>query len=207
MHFLGLDYIISSLIWLTIIFSLVFTFRKHIAKLFYPQTSLDLFISKLKHYLQETYPKIKFDLEIIETSKTEQNPDLRKYIIVGNILDQYKNLTLDKSKFPKSTPTSLRWDSYIFNCEPNKDKLPPDWAKRKNALIIRDHKRCIRCSKIVTLSTIEIHLIRPISDGGKYYLENLISVCKDCEKVLINDPKKMATLHIKDDLEHIVSQS
>jgi hypothetical protein len=207
MAFLGLDYIVSSLVWLSVIFALVFTFRKHIAKLFYPQTSLDLFVGKLKHYLQENYPKIKFDLSIIETSKIEKNPDARKYMIIGNILQQYNNLKLDSNKFPQSTPTSLRWDSYIFNCEPDKDKLPPDWAKRKNALIIRDHKRCVRCSKLVTLNTISIHLIRPLSEGGKYYLENLISVCKDCEKILSNDSKKMTTLQIKDDLEHIVSQS
>jgi len=207
MHFLGIDYIISSLIWLAIIFTIVFTFRKHIKKLFYPEVSLDLFTSKLKHYLQEKYPKIKFDLSIIKESKSEKNPDLRKYTIIENILEQYKNLKIDKEKLPQSTPTSLRWDGYIFNCEPDKDKLPPDWGKRKNALIIRDHKRCLRCSKTVTLNTIAIHLIRPINDGGKYYLENLLSVCKDCEKVLSNDPKKMANLNIKDDLDKIVSQS
>ncbi len=207
MHFLGLDYIISSIVWLSVIFALVFTFKEHIKKLFYPKTSLDLFVSKLKHYLQETYPLIKFDLSIIETSKTEQNPDIRKYTITENILNQYKKLKLDPNKFPQSTPTSLRWDSYIFNCEPNKDKLPPDWAKRKNALIIRDHKKCLRCSKTVTLNTIELHLIRPIQEGGKYYLENLISVCKDCEKILSNDPKKMANLNIKDDLDSIVQKT
>ena len=48
MYFLGTDYIISSLLWLFIIFAFVFTFRKHIMKLFYPETTLDLFISKLK---------------------------------------------------------------------------------------------------------------------------------------------------------------
>lgn len=207
MYFLGTDYVVSSIVWLTIIFSLVFTFRKPIMQLLYPQTSLDLFIAKLKHYLKENYPERKFDLSIIEASKIEKNPDARKYIIIGDILEQYKKIKLDKNSFPQSTPTSLRWDGYVFNCEPDRDKLPPDWVKRKNALIIRDHKKCIRCSKKVTLSTISIHLIRPISNGGKYYLENLISVCKDCEKILSNDPKKIANLHIKDDLDNIVEQS
>lgn len=207
MYFLGTDYVISSIIWLTAIFAFVFTFRKPIMKLLYPQTSLDPFVSKLKHYLEKNYPKITFDLSIIGTSKSEKNPDTRKYIIASDILEQYKKLPLNPNKFPKSTPTSLRWDGYIFNCEPDRDKLPPDWAKRKNALIIRDHKQCLRCSKPVTLSTIEIHLIRSIEDGGKYYLENLISVCKDCEKILSNDPKKMANLHIKDDLEILVEKN
>jgi len=207
MHFLGLDYIISSLIWLTVIFTIVFAFRKQIMKLIYPDTSFDLFISKIKHYLKDKYPAVKFDLSIIEDSKSEKNPDTRKYTIIGNILDQYKNLKLDPAKFPKSTPTSLRWDGYVFNCEPNKDKLPPDWAKRKNALIIRDHKTCLRCGKKLTQSTISIHLIKPLKDGGKYYLENLLSVCKDCEKILSNDPKKLTTLNIKDDLDKIAEQS
>lgn len=207
MYFLGTDYVISSIIWLTAIFAFVFTFRKHIIGLFYPKKSLDLFLSKLKQYLKKNYPKITFDFSIIETSKVEKNPDTRKYIIASDILEQYKRVPLDSNKFPKSTPTSLRWDGYIFNCEPDRDKLPPDWAKRKNALITRDHKQCIRCSKPVTLSTIEIHLIRSIEDGGKYYLENLISVCKDCEKILSNDPKKMANLHIKDDLDTLVENT
>lgn len=207
MAFLGLDYIISSLIWLLVIFSIVFVFREHIKNYFYPQVSLDLFLSKLKHYLNENHPKIPFDFSIIEETKNEKNPDIRKFAIVGSMIEQYKKYPLKQADYPQATPTSLRWDSYVFNCEPNKDKLPPDWEKRKNALIIRDKKSCLRCGKKVTQFTIAVHLIRPLSDGGKYHLENLLSLCKDCEKVLSKDPKKIATLQIKEDLEEIAIKS
>ena len=207
MHFLGLDYIISSLIWLFVIFAIVFAFRKHIKNLLYPQASLDLFVGKIKHYLSDNYPKIKFDLSIIEESSEEKNPELRKHLIIGNIIEQYKKLTIKSENYPKATPSTLRWDSYIFNSEPHKNKLPPDWEKRKNALIIRDHKSCLRCSKKVTQTTICIYLLRPVSQGGTYHLENLLSVCRDCDKILDQERKKVGTLQIQDDLEDIVQKT
>ncbi|MEA2017466.1 MAG: hypothetical protein U9N59_03365 [Campylobacterota bacterium] len=207
MVYLGYDFIITSLLWLFGIAIFVFAFRKHILKIIYPQTTFDLFLSKLKIYLDKTYPLIKFDLSIIEQSKNEKNPDSRKYTIIDDILRQFKNLNIDRSKLPQSTPQSLQWSEYIFNCEPNRDKLPPDWIKRKNALIIRDHKKCFRCSKTVTLNNIKIHMIRSLKNGGKYHLENLIAICHDCEIILNNDTKKMHQLTIKDDLNLIVQES
>ena len=207
MVYLGYDFIISSLLWLFGIAIFVFTFRKHILKIIYPQTTFDLFTSKLKIYLDKTYPLVKFDLSVIEQSKHEKNPDARKYAIIDDILRQFKNLKIEQSKLPKTTPQSLQWNGYVFNCEPNREKLPPDWVKRKNALIKRDHKKCLRCSKTVTLSNIKIHMIRSLKDGGKYYLENLLSVCHDCEIVLNNDTKKSNQLTIKDDLNIIVQES
>lgn len=207
MHFLGLDYIISSIIWLLILFSIIFVFRERIKNYLYPQVSLDLFLTKLKLYLHENHPKIAFDFMIVEETKNEKNPDIRKFAIIGNILEQYKKHPLNPNDYPQATPPSLRWDSYVFNCEPNKDKLPPDWEKRKNALIIRDKKSCLRCGKKVTQFTIAVHLIRPVNNGGKYHLENLLSLCKDCEKILSKDPKKMANLQIKEDLEEIAIKS
>ena len=114
MYFLGTDYIVSSLLWLTLVAIFVFTFRKPIMKLLYKKATLDLFISKLKIYLEKTYPDIKFD-----------------YSIVDNIIDQFKRIELNTSKYPKNTPKELHWGSYMFNCEPNKDKLPKDWMQRK----------------------------------------------------------------------------
>ena len=49
-------------------------------------------------------------------------------------------------------------------------------------------------------------MLRSLNDGGKYYLENLIPVCRDCKKVLENDPKKSKSLKIKEDLEDLVEK-
>jgi len=207
MYFLGTDYIISSLVWLIAIFAFVFTFRKHIMKLFYPKTTLDLFISKLKTYLLKTYPDIKFDYEIISASTTEKNPELRKYMIADDVIDQFKRIPIDTTRYPKNTPKNLQWSSYIFNSEPNKDKLPKDWIQRKNALFVRENRKCFRCSTYIDMNSLQVKLIRSLNDGGKYYLENLIPLCSDCDKLLSDNPKKSSFLNIKDKLYEIVESS
>jgi len=207
MYFLGTDYIVSSLLWLLAIFAFVFTFRKHIMKLFYPKTTLDLFLSKLKTHLSKTYPDIKFDFTIIEISKSEKNPELRKYMIADDMIDQFHRIKIDKERYPKTTPQELQWSSYVFNSEPHRDKLPKDWAQRKNALFLREHRKCFRCSTYIDLSSLYPKLIRPLKDGGKYYLENMIPLCSDCDKLLSDNPKKSSFLNIKDTLYEIVENS
>lgn len=207
MFYLGTDYVISSVIWLSIIGVFVFAFRKKIFKRFYPDQSLEPFIDKLTIYLQETYPGIKFDYGIIGACQDEPNPETRKYMITSDIFNQFSNLKLDPSKLPKLTPPSMQWQGYVFNCEPNKNKLPPDWGKRKNALLQRDNKKCLRCSRKLDINTTEIHMIRSLEEGGKYYLENLIPVCRDCKKILENDPKKKTGFILKADLEDILEST
>lgn len=207
MYFLGTDYVVSSIIWLTVVGIFVFAFRKKIFKRFYEDEPFTEFLYYLKEYLEKNFPKLKFDLSIIEKSESEPNPDTRKMIIISDIITQFTNLKLDKSKLPTVTPPSLhQWDGYVFNCEPNRQKLPPDWIKRKNALLQRDHKLCFRCTKSIDMGTMDIHMLRSLNEGGKYYLENLIPVCKDCKKILDNDPKTNRNLKLKDDLEELVNK-
>jgi len=208
MFYLGTDYIISSLLWLTVVGIFIFTFRKQIMKLFYKEASLDLFLSKLKIYLEKKYPDIKFDYSIVSQMKDEPNPELKKYAIADNMIDQFKQLQIAPSKYPKNTPKELQWSNYLFNCEPNKNKLPNDWMQRKNALFVRDHRKCIRCSTYVDVNSMHPKMIRSLEDGGKYYLENLIPLCVDCDKLLSDDiKKKNGFLNIKDKLYQIVENS
>lgn len=204
---LGLDFILSSLIWFSVVGVFVFAFRKHLKKLFFGATSYDLFLNKIKTYLTQNYPGFKPDFSIVEDSKDEPNPVTRKYLITDNIVEQFLNIKIDPSKYPKSTPQNLQWGTYVVNSEPNRDKLPPDWVQRKNALIQRENKTCLRCSKHIDINTIQIHMIRPLEKGGKYFLENLLGVCKDCEKILSQNPKKMKFFDIKDDLHRIVKET
>jgi len=207
MYFLGTDYIVSSLLWLLAVFAFVFTFRKQIMKLFYPKISLDLFISKVKTLIEKKYPDIKFDYTIIDLSSRETNPELRKYMIVDDMIDQFKRIQIDESKYHKTTAKELQWSSYIFNCEPNKDKLPTDWMQRKNALFLREHRKCFRCSTYIDITTLHPKMIRSLKDGGKYYLENLIPLCPDCDKLESDNPKKSSFLNIKDTLYEIVEKN
>jgi len=207
MYFLGTDYIISSLLWLLAIFSFVFTFRKQIMKLFYKPVTLDLFTSKIKTFMKKTYPNFNIDYAIIKLSQTEENPELRKYMIADEIIEQFHRIELNKNNYPKVTPKELQWGSYIFNCEPNKDKLPSDWIKRKNALCVRENMKCFRCSTHIDMNNMYPKMILPLKDGGKYYLENLIPLCSDCDKLLNNNPKKVSFLNIKDSLYDIVENS
>ena len=207
MYFLGLDFIISSIIWISVVMVFAFVFRKQLTSFFYKNNSFDIFISKLKIFLEKNYPEIEFDYSIIKQSKSEQNYDARKYIIVSDIIDQFTKIKIDSNKLPNATTQNLQWGSYIFNSEPNKNKLPSDWAQRKNALLIRDNKKCIRCSKHIDMSSIEIYMIRSLLKGGKYFLENLLPVCKDCDKILSKDSKNMNHLDIKNDLNDIVQNS
>lgn len=135
MHFLGSDFIISSLIWLLAVGVFIFVFRKQIMGFIYGRSGFDKFLSALKIYLEKNYPGIKFDYKIIETSKSERNPEARKFIIVEDIYKQFERLQLKSENFPQVTPKELQWNSYVFNCEPNRDKLPPDWKERKVALL------------------------------------------------------------------------
>ncbi len=201
MVFLGLDFIVSSLIWLFVILLFVFLFRKHIKEFFYKDISFDIFFKELKQHLEQKYPELRFDFSIIETSKSELNPNARKYLILDDIINQYVAIKLDPSKYPKTSPQSLQWGSYIFNSEPHRGKLPPDWAQRKNALLIRDNKKCFRCSTLINLNDIQIHMIKSVENGGKYFFENLIPLCKDCDKILNN---KIKHLDIKEDLYSLV---
>jgi 5-methylcytosine-specific restriction endonuclease McrA len=79
--------------------------------------------------------------------------------------------------------------------------------QRKNALLIRDNKKCFRCSKHIDINHTNIYMIRSLKDGGKYYLENLIPVCKDCEKILSKNSKKMNYLDIKENLYNLVKNN
>ncbi|MEA3290577.1 MAG: HNH endonuclease signature motif containing protein [Campylobacterota bacterium] len=202
MAFLGLDFIVSSILLLCLVFIVVFIFRERLKKLVYGRSSFDLFLSKLKTYLELNYPKTSFNFDIIEKSKIEDNPTTRKYLIVDNIISQYTSLTLDSSKFPSGTPANLHWKGYAFLSEPDKNKLPKDWVQRKQALLTRDKNCCFRCGKSITISNMDIHMIRDINKGGKYFLENLLPVCKDCFKLLNN--QKLNHITIKDDLYDIV---
>jgi len=203
MYYLGWDFIISSLFWIIAVSAFVYTFRERILRFFQNKGNFDQFIIALKNYLAKYYPKLNFDLAIIGQSNSEPSEETRKAMVIDEVIEQYKHIKLDTSKYPKPIDQNLQWGSYVFNCEPNRNKLPKDWEQRKSALLTRDRQECFRCTKKINQNTIAIYMLKPLEKGGKYHLENLIPVCKDCERILSNDPKKLNFLTIKDELYHI----
>ena len=194
MNFLGTDFIISSILWLIIVFSFMFFFRKKIFRFIYKQTDFDKFLLILKNHLKETYPQIEFDFSYLDSIKNEPNPDVKKYGLIDNIINQYFDLQLSIKKLP-TTPTNQLWSSYAFNSKPNKNKLPEDWLQRKSVLFQRDNKTCQRCFKKLNSKDADIFMIKPLDQNGQYYFENLILLCQDCTK--IENHKRDKTTNIK----------
>ncbi len=203
MAFLGTDFIVSSTILIVVIFSLLYIFRKKIFKAYYKGIDFDLFTKRIKEYLQTHHPKINFNYKIIDLSINEQNPQARCYIIIDNLVDQFINANINTNFTPRSISQNQLWDSYTFNAKPIDTKLPDDWAKRKMVVAQRDHNICQRCGIHTKPETTHLFLLKSIKDGGQFYLENLIIICKDCHKVTTK--KDLKYLDIKDELNAFVN--
>jgi 5-methylcytosine-specific restriction endonuclease McrA len=47
-------------------------------------------------------------------------------------------------------------------------------AKRKVVALQRDNNTCQRCGIKLKANDAKLHIIHPIKDGGKYYLDNTV---------------------------------
>ena len=202
MVFLGLDFIISSLALILVCSYILYIYREQVFRFFYKKNNFNLFIRNIKQYLDVKYPKIKFDFKIVEDSKPEENPQTRCYLVINNLVLQYTNYELDTSNTNLSIQHNQLWNSYTFNSRPSGNKLPDDWAKRKNIAYQRDHGNCQRCGTHTKIETAHLYIVKPIEDGGQYYLENLITLCRDCDKITTNSNLKY--LDIMDKLNSFV---
>jgi len=206
MSFLGTDFIISSSIWLIIVFSFMFYFRKTIFKFYYKEDDIEMFLKKLKTYLKETYPKFNFQFDFIN-KLNEPNPDALKYQIIDNIIYQYISYDISFNSQSSISHDKI-WSSYAFNSKPQKNKLPSDWLQRKSVVFLRDKKTCQRCSKLVDIKNSDLYIIKPIEQGGQYYIENLVLLCTDCKKIeeskRNSENNKIKYLDIKENLYQFV---
>ena len=198
----GNDFIISSSILIVGIFSSLYIFRKKIFKFYYNDSNFDLFISSITKYLETNHPKIKFDFSIVNKLSSEPNPTARAYAIVDGLIDQFLLAPVDTSSAHKPISQAQLWDSYTFNAKPNGTKLPSDWAKRKVVALQRDNNTCQRCGVSVKPENAHLFLIKSINNGGQFYLENLIIICKDCQKATTN--KDLKYLDIRDELNSFI---
>jgi len=209
-NYLGADFSISSFIFLAILFSIIFTFRKKIFFFYYKETDMDLFLKQLDETLKTTYPKIKFDFKYLDKIKDEPNPDAKKYALIDNIINQYEALDFTAKNSNKSIPSNMLWSSYAFNSKNVKNRLPEDWLLRKNAIYERDEKTCQKCSKKLLVKDSDILFVKPLEKGGDFYLENMILVCNDCakiEKYKLDKTQSLKFLEIREDLYKLVKDN
>ena len=201
MNFLGYDFIILSLLLLLAIFIFVFIFKEKIFTKKYNTLQGDNFKNEIIEYLSSTYPKFKFDFSILDDKSSKEDALTTKYTQVDNLIDQYINNRPFSKKLLKPLKTDNLWSEYAFYSHPNKDKLPPDWIKRKKLAYERDNNACVRCSVGLAMKDSILYVVTSVEDGGQYYLENLTTLCSDCNKIL---NEKTNALKIKDDLYEFV---
>jgi hypothetical protein len=201
MHFLGNDFILLSILLLIVIFFLVFLYKDKIFNKNYNYLDGDDFKNEIINYLSITYPKFKFDFSILDVKIKNENTLTTQYSHIDNLINQYINNRPFSKKLLKPIQTDNLWSEYAFYSKPNKDKLPPDWLKRKKVAYERDNCSCVRCSKNIAMKDSVLYIVTPIEDGGQYYLENLATLCSDCNKIL---NQKTNTLKIKDELYEFV---
>jgi len=202
MSYWGNDFIISSTILIVGIFSLLFIYRKKVFKFYYKDTPFDKFIQNIKKYLKENHSKIDFDFSIIDKSSIEPNPTARQYLICDNLIEQFIAIELKNIPIPKPISQNQLWDKYTFNSRPNGLKLPEDWVKRKMLVLTRDNNTCQRCGVFTKIENAHLILIKSIKEGGQFYLENLVIICKDCQK--ITTKKDLKYLDIRDNLNSFI---
>ena len=51
------------------------------------------------------------------------------------------------------------------------------WRRIRNRVLSRDGWRCVRCKRY---GYMQVHHVKPLSEGGENDLSNLVSMCRDC---------------------------
>lgn len=201
--------LIFTLVFILLIILLVFLYfyRKKPTSIKYKNTDdLDLFLRDLNLYMQHNHPKININYSFIEKMKNENNLDIKEVMIIENIVEQFINF-----KYSKNTQRGLPKDSYWANYleKSISSKLPNDWLLRRDYAWRRDNKCCNRCGKNIELNESYTIFVNDIKSGGGYHLENLITLCVDCNKILNTDNSKniISSLPLNDKLLILVKKA
>ncbi|PUE63410.1 hypothetical protein B0174_11440 [Arcobacter caeni] len=159
-----------------------------------------LFLKDLKSYMLHHHPKIDIDYRIVEKTKDEENMELRQTLIIESVIKQFFNYP-----YPKETqatiPREKLWINYEEKSKSN-PKYPSDWALRKEFAWKRDHKNCSRCGNELNIDEAYTSFVKEITDGGGYNLENIMTLCVNCNKILNskNPRSTISSLNLNDNL-------
>lgn len=178
---LGTDFAIISLLIILSIIPL-YIYKDKLLSYLYPASDLETFLDEVKKYLQINHPKITFDFSIVKNTQNEENPKTREILIVEDLVKQFYSYEYSPQNM-LIIPSSMLWANYRDNCIPIKDKLPSDWARRKEAVFKRDKSKCQRCGRNLNIKEAHVMLLKKVKEGGQYNFENLITLCHDCYKI------------------------
>ena len=201
---LDIDFIIFSSLMVACLIPL-YIYRE---KIFSPKRvnngGFNLFLKDLKLYMQKHHPKIDFDYSIVEKTKSEINSEIRETLIIENIVSQFFNYPYS-IKTQSDIPREKHWINYEEKSKSNV-KYPSDWALRKEFAWKRDNKCCNRCGNNLTLNETHTSFVKNIKDGGGYNLENILSLCVDCNKIInsTNPINTISSLVLSDKLMSFV---
>ncbi len=197
---LDIDFIIFSSLMVACLIPL-YIYRE---KIFSPKrvnnNDFRLFLKDLKLYMQKNHPKIDFDYSIVEKTKSEVNSEIRESLIVEDIVNQFFNYTY-LVKTQNGFSREKHWINYEEKSKSNA-KYPSDWMLRKEFAWKRDNKCCNRCGNILNLDETHTSFVKDIKDGGGYNLENIVSLCIDCNKIInsTNPKNTISSLVLNDKL-------
>lgn len=196
---LDIEFIIFSSILIGAIIPL-YIYRQKIFSFAYKTGSMEIFIRDVKLHLKKDHPKINFDYSIIEKTSDEKDIRVRQTIIVEDLVSQY--FTYDYLKVTQGTIAKDKlWTNYEEKSKSNA-KTPSDWSQRRELAWNRDHEKCNRCGTKSKLNDSMNIFVKDISDGGGYNVENIITLCSDCYRIINskNHANTMATLNLHDKL-------
>lgn len=155
--------------------------------------------------MQKNYPKINIEYSaIIEKTKNELNLGIRETLIVEDVVKQFFNFEYSK-KTQNSIPKEKIWVNYEEKSVSN-PKHPSDWPLRKDFAWRRDNKCCNRCGNTLDLKDSYTNFVKEIKDGAGYNLENIITLCTDCNKIInsTNPKSTISSLVLSDKLMSFV---
>lgn len=199
---LNLDYVIFSSLIIACLLPL-YIYKEKIFKVKIKakeDEGFPLFLKDLKSYMLHHHPKIDIDYRIVEKTKDEENMELRQTLIIESVIKQFFNYP-----YPKETqatiPREKLWINYEEKSKSN-PKYPSDWPLRKEFAWKRDNKNCSRCGNELNIDEAYTSFVKEITDGGGYNLENIITLCVNCNKILNSkNPKStISSLNLNDNL-------
>lgn len=201
---LGYEFILASIAMFLMLLPLYIYVKKRKNNLF-EKSDLDHFKHEVEIYFTNRHPFVELDYSVFETSKEQATTDdMEEVMVIEDLVSQFIQMPYALKTQP-SVGKELQWATYEENSFVKKDKIPKDLSQRKELVYRRDLQTCKRCGQKLKPTDAYLGMIKKIEDGGTYHLENLVTFCVDCNRIVKSDePSKLASsLKIYDDLIHL----
>jgi hypothetical protein len=201
---LDTDFIIISGILLVMLLSL-YTYRKKVKAVLTKSSDADLLLKDIQVYFTNRHPLIDINYSGVKKIIDQNDKSVVSLMIIDHIIMQYFNADI-KIDTPRQLQKEMLWSNYEELSIPIKDKIPKDWRKRKEMAFLRDKKSCVRCGQKLEFKNAMPHLLKSIEEHGTYHLDNIVTLCSDCNKVLNLKAKGSNDISLLEAYEHFLSR-